>query len=296
MKYRHIILEKSNYVARITLNRPEKLNALSREMTDELWHALNAIAESDDIKVVVFKGAGRAFSAGADLTQASAVYGWNEPKSGEDVPRPSKRSRLKFDRHAFYEDVQRMLLYPKLTIAEIHGYCLGAAFNLFLHCDLIVAADDSQMGFPEEKLGTAGLTISPLLVLRCGLTHALDLSITGRMVDGQEAARIGLINRSVPRERLDDEVNKLAESLAQYPRHGIEMGKLSRHFVYGIMGIIQGLTPAYVMHALQTDMSFEADEFNFFKPWLEKGVKAATHIRREAEGKPKDGGIDKQTT
>jgi enoyl-CoA hydratase len=281
MKYENIIYEKSDYIARITLNRPKTLNAMCPELNDEISKAITEANEDDEVKVIIFKGAGRAFCAGADLSGVGFVYGWKEPKHGEKVRRPSQRVRLHFDRRTFWEQCQQLLLCQKLTIAQAHGYLLGAGMDFFLNCDLLIASEDCKLGHVEERLGMAGISISPMTVLRCGLTHALELCITGKMIDGKEACQVGLVNRAVPADKLEAEVNELAEGLARFPRDGIAIGKTSRHFLYDIMGITKGLTHTYIMHTMGTNISFEPDEFNFFKERRDKGVKDAAHGKHD---------------
>jgi enoyl-CoA hydratase len=188
---------------------------------------------------------------------------------------------LKFDRSLFFEHAQDILLCPKLTVVQAHGYLLGASMDLFLLCDFIVAAEDCKLGEIEVRLGIPNHTISPIMILRCGLTNALDLCLTGRMIDGKEAARIGLVNRAVPADRLEDEVNRYAEGFARFPRDGIAMGKAAKHSVLDMMGVTRGLTHAYIMHTLQTNIHFEPDEFNFFKARRDMGVKDAIHARND---------------
>ena len=281
MKFKNIIYEKSDYIARITLNRPQTLNAMCPELSDDISRAIKDVNEDDEVKVVIFKGAGRALSAGADLTKVGFVYGWKEPKPGEKGRRPSLRARLQFDRRTFWEQSQELLLCHKLTIAQAHGFLLGASLDLFLNCDLIIASENCKLGHVEERLGLAGNTISPILVLRCGLTQALELCITGKMIDGKEASRIGLINRAVPADKLEAEVNELAQGLAQFPRDGIALGKASRHSLYDIMGVTQGLTHSYLQHTMGTELSFEPDEFNFFKERRDKGARKAAHQKQD---------------
>jgi enoyl-CoA hydratase len=275
--YNDVIYERSGYVARITLNKPETLNAGVKDF----GKALAAASEADDIKVIIIKGAGRALAAGAPLNEVGFVYGMKEPKSGEKAPRISERVRLKFDRAAFFEHAQSILLCPKLTIVQAHGYMLGASMDFFLLCDFIVASEDCKLGEIEVRLGIPNLTISPIMILRCGLTNALDLCLTGRLIDGKEAARIGLINRAVPVDQLEAEVNRYAEGMARFPRDGIAMGKAAKHLVFDIMGITRGLTSSYVMHSFQTNIKYEPDEFNFFKARRDMGVRDAIHARNE---------------
>src|SRR4030042_5171126 len=204
MEYETVLYNKEGQVAYMTLNRPERLNAVSPELIRD-WAAAMTEAEDDgDVKVIVFKGAGRAFSAGADLTGVGFVYGMKEPKPGEKGGRVPLRVKLKFDRNLFLEFHRKVLLCPKLTIAQMHEYCLGIAFNIVLHCDLLIASEDCRVGHVEERLGLGGMTISPIMILRCGLTRALELCFTGKMIDGREAAQMNIVNRAVPKEILED--------------------------------------------------------------------------------------------
>jgi enoyl-CoA hydratase len=152
---------------------------------------------------------------------------------------------------------------------------------MYLGCDFIVAAEDCKFGEIEVRLGIPNVTITPLMILRCGLTHALDLCLTGRMIDGKEAARIGLINRAVPADQLELEVNRYAEGFARFPFDGIAMGKAAKHVVYDMMGVTRGLTHSYIMHTLGTNQTFEPDEFNFFKERRDRGVREAIHARNK---------------
>jgi len=275
--FEDVIYEKSGYVARITLNKPNTLNTGVKDF----GKALSIIEEADDIKVLIIKGKGRALAAGGPLNEVGFWYGWKEPKPGEKAPRTPIRNRLKLDHHGLYEDALRMLFFPKITIVQAHGYLLGATMDMYLGCDFIIGAEDCKFGEIEVRLGIPNLTITPLMILRCGLTNAMDLCLTGRMIDGKEAARIGLINRAVPADQLEDEVNRYAEGFAKFPRDGIMMGKASKQVVYEIMGITAGMTNSWLMHTMQTNIHFEDDEFSFFKARRDMGVRQAIHARNK---------------
>lgn len=277
MEYDTVLYERDENVAHIILNRPEKLNAVSPELVHDWEAAMREAEEDDDIKVIIFKGAGRAFSAGADLSGVGFVYGMKEPKPGEKGGRIPQRVKLKFDRNLFLEFHRKVLLCPKLTIAQMHKYCLGIAFNIVLHCDYLIASEDCKMGHVEERLGQGGMTISPIMVLRCGLTRAMDLCLTGKMIDGKQAADYGLVNRAVPKEILDDEVKELANGLALHPKDGIAIGKAMRHMMYETMGVTRGLADHFIMHSFQTNKVLDPDEINFFKNRRDKGVRQAAH-------------------
>ncbi|MGD9143679.1 MAG: enoyl-CoA hydratase/isomerase family protein [Dehalococcoidia bacterium] len=272
-----VIYERSGYVARITLNSPDTMNTNVKDF----YKALAVVEDTDDIKVLIIKGAGRALAAGAPLNEVGFVYGWKEPKHGEKAPRTPIRNRLKFDRKLFYESAMKMLYFPKITIVQAHGYLLGAAMDMYMLCDFIVGAEDCKFGEIEVRLGIPNLTITPIMILRCGLTNALDLCLTGRMMDGKEAERIGLINRAVPPDKLEEEVNRYAEGFAKFPFDGIAMGKASKQYVYDMLGITSGLTNHFMMHTLGTNIHFEEDEFNFFKARRDMGVREAIHARNK---------------
>ena len=152
-----------------------------------------------------------------------------------------------------------------------------------LCCDLAVAAEDAIFGRPDHRLGFAGSgepTIS-LLIATVGLKRALDLLLTGREFDAVEAERIGLINKVVPADKLEEETQNLAKALALMPRDGIAMGKATRHLIYDSMGLTAGFTPGYVSHTLFTNLRWEPDEYNFFKERKEKGAREGFHGRDE---------------
>jgi enoyl-CoA hydratase len=283
MAYEFVLYEKEGQVAYITLNRPDRLNAVSPEIIRDWLAAMTEAEEDDDVKVIVFKGAGRAFSAGADLTGVGFVYGMKEAKSGEkgELRRIPQRVKLKFDRALFVDFHRRILFCPKITIAQLHKYALGVAFQLVLHCDLLIASEDCKLGHVEERLGQGGMTISPIMVLRCGLTRAMDLCLTGKMITGTQAAQYNLVNRAVPEDILAEEVKELANGLALYPKDGIAMGKVTREMMYTTMGIDRGLIDHYIMHSFQTNKVLDPGELNFFKARRDKGVRDAAHMKHD---------------
>jgi enoyl-CoA hydratase len=272
-----VIYERCGYVARITLNDPKTMNTGVKDF----WKALAVVEEADDIKVLIIKGAGRALAAGAPLNEVGFVYGWKEPKPGEKAPRTPIRHRIKFDRKLFYESAMKLLFFPKITVVQAHGFLLGASMDMYMLCDFIVGAEDCKFGEIEVRLGIPQMTITPIMILRCGLTNALDLCLTGRMLDGKEAARIGLINRAVPADKLEEEVNRYAEGFSKFPFDGIALGKTSKQMVYDNMGITAGLSNHFLAHTMGTNIHFEEDEFNFFKARRDMGVRDAIHARNK---------------
>jgi len=197
--FQTLLYEKDAGIAWVTLNRPQVLNAINLQMRDELWQVLHALREDPDVAVAVFKGAGeRAFSAGADISEFGTA-----PSVVE-----ARRARRERDLWGY------LLAIDKPLIAAIHGFALGAGIELSMCCDLRIAAEDARLGLPEVSLGyipSAGGTQLLPRTISPGLATGLILS--GDAIDAQEALRIGLVQRVVPRRRLYAEAEALARRL-----------------------------------------------------------------------------------
>jgi len=283
MSYQYVIYEKDGAIARITLNRPEKLNVIDFPgqggICDDLYAALDEAADDDEVKVVILRGAGRSFCAGHDLTTVGFIYGFGTGQPGER--RPSQRIRLKVDRQ-WMERHLKLLLHPKITIAQVHGHCIGEGALMMEMCDIAVAAEDAQISHAEQRLGFAGSGLNLLpLYLSVGLKRARELLVTGRTVSGKEAEAMGLVNRAVPLDRLEEEVERYAREATLLPADGIAIGKASHHWILDILGATQGWAQGYVTHTLFTNLRFEPGEFNFFKARRDKGARAGFHERDE---------------
>jgi enoyl-CoA hydratase len=187
---------------RLTLNRPAKLNALSGPLVAALVDALDAATRDPRVRVIAIEGAGRAFSAGYDLTEES---------EGGVVGPVGWRQMLAVD----VEATLHVLDCPKPVIAQIHGYALAGGLELAMACDLIVAAEGTKVGEPEIRYGSAPVTL--LMPYLIGQKKTRELLLTGDLIDAVEAERIGLVNRVVPAERLAAEVDGLADRLARTP-------------------------------------------------------------------------------
>lgn len=278
-----VIYEKDSAVARIILNYPEHLNVWDFPgmggLVDGFIAALDLAEEDDDVKVVILKGAGRAFSAGHDLKTVGFIYGMGTGKPGER--RPSQRARFKVDIGFWGKVHERWFLFPKITIAQIHGHCIGEGLIFAEECDLSVAAEDALLGHTEQRIGPAGGAVPtiPILIATIGLKRALDLYITGRQLSGSEAERIGLVNRAVPPEKLGEEVERMAKAACLLPKDGIVIGKLARRQAYNAMGLTSGFTDGPISHTILTNIRWETDEYNFFKQRRDQGVKTGFHGR-----------------
>lgn len=206
-----IIYEKDgDGVARLTLNRPGVLNAVNLPMRDELWSAFQAFRDDPDARVLVLRGAGRAFSSGADISEFGTAPSYVEA-------RRARRER----------DLWGLLLHlPKPTIAALHGHALGAGIEMALLCDLRVASDDARLGLPEVSLGyipSAGGTQTLPRAIAPGV--ALHMILSGDPIDAAEAYRLRLVQRVVPRDTLDAAANEWARALASRPPLALSYAK-----------------------------------------------------------------------
>ncbi|MBM2826937.1 MAG: Crotonyl-CoA hydratase [Dehalococcoidia bacterium] len=198
-------------IAYVTLNRPQAINALNVQMRDDLYQVVSAIREDPDVLVVIFKGAGeRAFCAGADLTEFGSA------------PSPTIARRVRWERDLWGDMVR---LY-KPMIAAIHGFCLGSGLELSMICDIRVASDDARFGLPEVGLGiipaAGGSQTLPRVVAK---GHALELAITGDIIDAQEALRIGLVNHIVSREELMPTAREIARKILEKDQRVVRLAK-----------------------------------------------------------------------
>ena len=208
MDYEVIIYEVERGRARITLNRPEKLNALSIQVQEELNHALWEADNDNRVHTVILRGAGRAFSAGYDLTP--------RPLAERD-PDDHTREGRSFDDDAWrmeHSQRLRMAIFDmhKPVIAQIHGYCVAGGTDVALLCDMIIAADDTLIGFPPAR--AQGALPNNMWLYNVGPQWAKRLMLSGDFVTGADAAKIGLVLKAVPLDLLEQEVEGLADRLA----------------------------------------------------------------------------------
>ena len=268
-----VLLEKKDHIATITLNKPERLNSFNCSGGPEVESLLGAFADAeqdDDIKVIIIKGAGRCLSTGQDVDMLVTMYWGGPDECTPEAPRPNQRIRIRQDRIS-YQQWAPIAFSSKYTIAQIHGYCLGAALYFVELMDFIVAADDAVLAHTEQRWGPAGLPVPgfPWLLHRVGLTRAMDLMVSGRFVSGKEAAEMGWVTKAVPADELEEEVGRLANMISLYPADGIACAKGLQHIVYESMGFRSVMTAIPGYHALLSNMKYDKDEYN----WLREKTK-----------------------
>ena len=203
MDFETIMLEKKDGVARITLNRPDVLNAYNPTMSDELKEAVKDIRDDKDVRVVVITGTGKAFMSGADIDKT--IKAWVEL---------TKRGGRVKDEHKTNFSPNMLEDLPQPVVAAVNGYAFGFGCEIALGCDFRVASERARFGQPEINLGImCGGGGSVRLVHVIGKTKAMEMVLTGDPIDAQEAYRIGLVNQVVPPDKLEEAVDKLVEKL-----------------------------------------------------------------------------------
>jgi enoyl-CoA hydratase len=233
--------EHRDGLAVLTLNRPDKLNAINRPMIEALDRALDAAEADESVRVIIVVGAGRAFSAGFDLDMGV----------GEGRPDPAEvRRALEND----FRIIMRFWDCPKVTIAAAHGYCLGSAMELAVACDLTLASDDCRFGMPEVRFGSGIVTM--LMPWLAGPKQARYLLLSGDdRVSAQEVRDMGLVNRVVPAAELFEEAFALGRRIAANDTLAVRLTKQAINRSLDLAGLREALA-----QALETDVKIETSE------------------------------------
>ena len=258
--YENLLYEKQRNGLLITLNRPEAMNALSQGLRDEIDAALEEAKHDPDIRAVVITGAGRAFSAGADIGGGGGGTGteWAWPYG---IPEGASLTEHYGDwRDRDRSNIESQLYrweYPKPIIGAISGWCLGAGSWLALTCHMTIAADDAVFGQPEVRMASNS---NFMWVLLAGAKNALRYALTGDHLDAQEALRIGIVNKVVPKEDLLDECFSIVERIALVPPETVKI-----NLAVATMGLeMMGLRKALNLNAELSAMAHvsKREEFN----------------------------------
>ena len=257
MSYETLLYDVDGAIATITLNRPERLNTIVPPMPDEIEAAVHAAVRDPEVRVIVLRGAGRGFCAGFDFgegfhhwDQGLTTGGkWDPGKDFQMTTSPATGPVPKF---------MSIWRSPKPVIAQVHGWCVGGGSDMALCADLIVASDDARIGTPYARMWGAYLT--GMWIYRLGLTKVKWHALTGHPLSGAEAAEAGLINVSVPFERLEQEVAELAERLAGVPPSQLAAMKLVVNQSYENMGLASTQVLGSILDGLMRNTP-DADEW-----------------------------------
>lgn len=266
MTYETILYQPNDAIACITLNRPEKLNAISWQMQEELRDALWAADRDPAVRVVILRGAGRAFSAGYDIT-----------------PPPGQRTHAAGE-HSMERDIwwleqaqqMRLVLWDmhKPVIGQVHGYCLAGGTDLVFLADIVIAAEDATIGFPPVR--AMGSPVGHMWTYLAGPQWAKRLLLTGDSISGAEAARIGLVLKAVPAAQLESTVEELASRMALID---VDLLAANKRIVNLAMELM-GARTMQRMGAERDAIGRQAPVVTeFYKMAKEKGLKAALEWR-----------------
>lgn len=246
MAWRTLLCEQDGAVLKVTINRPEVLNALSRVTIEEIDAALAQAAQDDSVRVIVVAGAGEHFSAGHDLGSREELEDRQRRGYPQDLPQIWERSsELYLDATLRWRDL------PKPTIAQVQGYCIMGGLILASACDLIVASEDAKFADRAVRWGGAHVQYFSL-PWDLGPRKAKEYLFTGDYVTAPEALRLGLVNRVVPRERLEDETTALAQRIALQDPFALRLAKHSINGMLDEMGQRNAIISAFRTHMLST--------------------------------------------
>ncbi|MEL7158668.1 MAG: enoyl-CoA hydratase/isomerase family protein [Actinomycetota bacterium] len=271
-----VLYEVADRIATITLNRPEKLNAMSRTLLTEL-EATFARAKADrEVAVVLLQGAGRSFCAGYDL----APDDWILSQYGADFEGPVDAVIDRDDVTEILEYWLRLWKFPKPIVAKVQGVCLAGAGELLGVTDLVVAGEGSRFGHPAGRDLGIPVTLSfwPMLI---GMRKTKELLFTAKLIDGAEAERIGLVNQVVPDDELDDAARALAADVARTADTGLRMSKLATNRWFENMGL---LASCYSTADLDTFFHQSPSYVEFFRHVREQGMQGALTERAKKYG------------
>ncbi len=258
-----LVDDPAPHIRRITLNRPEKRNALNHALRGGIIRALQEADADPEIRVMIVRGAGKCFSAGYDLG------GGNE---GQEPPWYTPGGDGYWPRHVT-QGWMSIWELAKPVIAQVHGYCLAGGSELATCCDLVYMADDAQMGYPAVRFGVPDNHFHPWFL---GMRKAMEMLLTGDSISGVEAARRGWANASFPAEELEERVLEIASRIASVPPDLVQLNKRAVHRQMEIMGLHTGIRLGSELCALGTH---QKSMHEFLKKIQERGLTGALQER-----------------
>jgi enoyl-CoA hydratase len=281
MEFENVLVDTDGPVATITLNRPEKLNALSVDLRADLHNALVALSPGDQVRVIRLKGAGRAFCPGYDLTPSrpspghdyAAADAGNGAAHG-DALADYGESSISVDRERMREMVDSWMWiwnYRKPIIAQTHNYCLSGGLDLIGTCDIVFAAEGTRFGHPAGR----GMGIPPImgmLPMKIGAAATKELLFTGDLVDAQTAKELGIIQHVVPAAELDERVMALCQRIAMQPLDGLTVHKHATNRWMELQGV---RTAAYESGDFDAVAHLSPAAYEFARRSREEGLRSA---------------------
>jgi enoyl-CoA hydratase len=266
LDFKYLLYERNDAICYLTLNRPDRLNALNGGLMAELREALGTIEVDPEIRVVILTGAGRAFSAGFDIGR--------EP--GQLEPHEQQPDAWRNEIKSHIDTFMMVWNLSKPVIAAVNGYALAGACELVQVCDIKIASERAVLGEPEIRAGLGPpFLITPFSV---GLAKAKEMLLTGDTIDAHEAARIGLVNRAVPHDQLMTECERTARKITKISQIGVKMSKIAVNRALEGMGFLSTIQHNLeLMTLFDISVTPEQEEFNAIR--REKGLRAAMDWR-----------------
>ncbi len=267
-----VLYEVKDGIGWITLNRPNKLNAFNDQMVNELDEALAAAEPDLEAKVIVIKGAGRAFSVGEDLSGVGTDEIMKLVPGKVSTVKESLEAARSWNRRLEY-----IFNIAKPVVTQVHGYCLGFACSLAMVSDITIASEDAVFGDPTIRMGA--LPSNPLWPYLIGINRAKEVLYTGKYLDARTAETYGLINRVVPMDKLDQEVFRYAKGMSLLHSDGLAPAKDSIKAAMEARGVGGAFRVTDEMLLLMQRRDMSRDQFDFWKIRDSKGLKAALRER-----------------
>jgi enoyl-CoA hydratase len=275
VNFQTLLYETQERIARITLNRPERLNAINAHTGRELREAVARANADDAVHAIVLQGAGRAFCAGYDLKDyAEGDTPWNQ-----DMPwDPTIDFRMM---KSNTDDFMSLWRSYKPTIAKVHGYAVAGGSDIALCCDLVVMAEEARIGYPPARVW--GCPTTAMWVYRLGAEQAKRMLLTGDLIDGREAKTLGLVLDAVPEAQLEERVLALARRMAGVPKNQLMMQKMMVNQAYENMG----LATTQMFATLFDGITRHSPEGQWFRQYAaERGFHEAVRLRDSGEAIP----------
>jgi enoyl-CoA hydratase len=263
-----LVDEPAPHVRRLTLNRPEKRNALNHPLRGALIEQLRAADVDREVRVTILRGAGSCFSAGYDLG------GGNE---GHDYPFYTAGGEGQWPRHVT-DGWMSIWDQAKPVIAQVHGYCLAGGSELATGCDLVYVAEDAKIGYPAVRFGTPDMQFHAWFL---GMRTAMEMMVTGDSISGVEAARQGWANKAFPADELEGHVLEVASRITKIPSDIVQLNKRTVHRAMEIMGLRAAIRSGTEMCALATH---QVGFHEFMDSMRAKGLTKALQDRDEPFG------------
>ncbi|MGE2730971.1 enoyl-CoA hydratase/isomerase family protein [Mycolicibacterium vaccae] len=271
-------VDRDARIATITLNNPGQRNSYDAAMRDQLARHLDAVAEDDDLTVVLLRGAEGVFSTGADMNNA---YGWyGSPDAEQAKRRPSQRRRLTVDRKSF-GFYHNFMGFPKVTVGEISGYALGGGFEMALMTDISVIARDTRIGMPATRFLGPALGSLHMFFHRLGPVLARRLLLTGDIIAAADVEHLGVFTETCDAAAVTARARYWAEKAAKMPADGVVIAKETFRLVEQSQAYQGEEVASYLFHAYGTNLQFAPGEFNFVKTRAQVGTKEAFRLRDE---------------